>query len=181
MKKNISKKFRGALRPAIAERIGFLLNHSAFRIRVMTGRILEPFEIIPRHYGMLATIHSLGSPTQHEIGDLLKIDRTTIMSLVDELEKKGFVIRGGDPEDRRCHRIYLSSAGKELFKKATRSVLEAEEKFLATLSGVECKQFRRILVKLFYSIPPQERLMLHTRMRKMYQCLSNTKEIRRKL
>ncbi len=134
-------------------RYEFLMNRPAQRIREMTEKTLEPLKIVPKQYGILASIQSDGPLSQRAIGDMLKIDRTTMVLLVDALEAKGFVVRKDHPEDRRYYSLHLTSSGKELFKKAHKLVAQAEEDFLQPLSRTEREDLRKFLSKLFRFIP----------------------------
>ena len=52
--------------------------------------------------------------TQINVGDLLKIDRTTIGQLIDCLEMKELISRKQDPQDRRQNIVLLTGSGREL-------------------------------------------------------------------
>src|ERR1039457_4380119 len=85
----------------IMERVSFLLNRSAQRIREISEEALKPYQITGRHVGVMTTIHEKGSVPQNEIGHCMHIDRTTMVDVVDDLENKGLVERKESPVDRR--------------------------------------------------------------------------------
>ncbi|MGQ0645828.1 MAG: MarR family winged helix-turn-helix transcriptional regulator [Elusimicrobiota bacterium] len=134
-------------------RYEFLLNLPAQRIREMTAKILEPLKITPKQYGILAAIHFEGPSAQGAIGEKLKIDRATMVQLMDSLEAKGLAVRQDHPEDRRHYLIHLTPAGRALFQKAQGLVLEVERKFLSPLTKPERQDLRRCLLKLLHYIP----------------------------
>jgi len=140
-------------------RYEFLMNRPAQRIREMTEETLGPLKITPKQYGILASIHFEGHSTQRAISSMLKIDQTTMVILIDDLEEKGFVVRNDYPKDRRCYLLHLTPSGKELFKKAHKLVMKTEEKFLGPLSKMERKTLRKFLSKLFYYIPSQSKIV----------------------
>ena len=143
----------GPLPSGLMGRYEFLISRPAQRIREMTERTLAPLRITPKQYGILAAIQFKGPSTQRAIGDMLKIDRTTMVQLIDSLEEKGLVDRKDHPKDRRYYLLHLTSSGVELFKKAHRLVLKAEEEFLKPLSKAERQSLRKFLSKLFHIIP----------------------------
>lgn len=50
---------------------------------------------------------------QSELAEILGIEQPSLVGLLDGLEKKGFVERRVDPEDRRSRRIFLTPAAQE--------------------------------------------------------------------
>jgi DNA-binding MarR family transcriptional regulator len=136
-------------------RIGYLLNRPAFQIRRMAQAALDPLGLIPPHMGVLSTLASEGPQTQRRMGERLRIDPTTMVWLVDVLEKKSLVRREEHPEDRRAHLVKLTRAGVALLGRARQRLERMEEEFLAPLSQAERAQLRRLLTKLFKSVTTQ--------------------------
>lgn len=134
-------------------RYEFLMNRPAQRIREITEKILEPLKVVPKQYGILATIHFEGPSTQRAISEMLKIDRTTMVLLTDDLEQKNLVIRKDHPKDRRYYLLHATPSGKELFQRAQKLVIKAEEEFLRPLTRTERRDLRNCLSKLFHHIP----------------------------
>jgi DNA-binding MarR family transcriptional regulator len=137
-------------------RIGYLLNRPALQIRQMAQAVLKPFGLIPPHFGVMATLASEGPQTQRALGGLLKVDPTTMVWLIDHLEKAGFVRRGTHPDDRRAHLVELSSAGKAAYQRASKRLDQLDEEFLAPLSKSERNDLRRLLRKLLQNVPTQK-------------------------
>ena len=136
-------------------RVGYLLNRVALQIRQMAQEALKPLVIIPPHMAVLSTLMSEGPQTQRAMGKLLKIDPTTMVWLIDELEKKGFVRRGEHPEDRRAHLVELAPTGKTAFHRAAKRLAELEDHFLMPLSKKEREDLKSILAKLYWHVPTQ--------------------------
>lgn len=136
----------------LATRVGFLLNRSANRIRQMTEEALAPLDIQPKHYGLMAVIKANGPTTQQAIGDVLKVDRTTMVLLVDDAESKDIVIRNSHPTDRRCHLLSLSEHGERIFEEAHRLVKQVEDEFFNVLAENEKEQLIALVGKLFQNV-----------------------------
>jgi DNA-binding MarR family transcriptional regulator len=134
-------------------RFEFLLNLPAQRIREMTAKILEPLKVTPKQYGILAAIHFEGPSPQGAIGENLKIDRATMVQLMDSLEAKGLAVREDHPRDRRHYLIHLTPAGRALFHKAQELVSKVEREFLSPLRKPERQELRKCLLKLLRHIP----------------------------
>jgi DNA-binding MarR family transcriptional regulator len=136
-------------------RMGYLLNRPALQMRQRAERILKPLAILPPHFGVMATLEGGGPMTQRQLGATLRIDPTTMVWLIDHLEKRGFVHRDKHPTDRRAHLVKLSAAGKSAFLQASGRLEQVEEEFLAPLTKTERDELRRLLAKLFRSVPVQ--------------------------
>ncbi len=81
----------------------------------------------------------------------LSIDRTTMVALLDVLERKGIVTRRPDPADRRRNVVTLTEEGTQTFDAAQIAYEKAESAFLAGISPSETGQFRRMLRALVES------------------------------
>jgi DNA-binding MarR family transcriptional regulator len=128
---------------------GFLLNKSAFKIKETYEEQLKPLGFpTAKHYGVLTVLEERGAITQQEIGKSVCIDRTTMVNLLDDLEKLGFVERKEHPTDRRSHAVYLTTKGKETLAKGHRLSLAIDKQFLECLSAKEQKELFQLLRKL---------------------------------
>jgi DNA-binding MarR family transcriptional regulator len=136
-------------------RIGYLLSRPTLEFQRLAQAALEPLGLIPPHMGVLSTLHFEGPQTQRALGVLLKVDPTTMVWLIDGLEKKRLVRRGEHPKDRRAHLVGLSSAGQAAFRRAAQALNHVEDEFLAPLSKKERDDLKRLLAKLFRSVPMQ--------------------------
>jgi len=144
-----------ALPKGLRDRIGYLLNRPAYLFRERAQELLKPLGLIPPHFGVMATLESEGPQTQRSLGKLLRVDPTTMVWIIDHLEKAGFVRRGRHPQDRRAHLVELSPSGKAAYERASKRLCQLEEDFLAPLTKRERDDLRRLLTKLFQIVPTQ--------------------------
>ncbi len=106
---------------------------------------LSPLGLRPRHYGILMALAEHGPASQQSLGRGLLIDRTTMVGVVDDLERLGLVVRAADPDDRRAYRVELTGRGRTSLVRATGAVARAERSLLAGLSADEQGQLRTLL------------------------------------
>jgi DNA-binding MarR family transcriptional regulator len=132
-------------------RVGFLLNKGAQRVREVYEEVLRPMHLTGRHVGVLLIVQEKGSITQQEIGKCAHIDRTTMVDLVDDLEKAGLVERKEHPTDRRSHSIFLTRKCRESLSSIEKLCQQAEDQFLDCLTDKERKDLIQILRKLVLS------------------------------
>ncbi len=152
--KSVKKKKAGngvpdhGIPPIILERMGFLLNRAALKQREMVEEALKPYGLIGKHLGILLLIQEKGALPQMEVGKCMYIDRTTMVNMIDDLEKLGYVERKAHPTDRRAHALYLTAKGRELLPKLYQLGIKAEKKLLAPLSSNDRTDLSRILREL---------------------------------
>ncbi|MEV4106166.1 MarR family transcriptional regulator [Nonomuraea sp. NPDC049695] len=129
-------------------RLGYLLKHAGLRLGELTGPALEPYEIDGREFGVLSVLRTPEPLSQLEAAQRLGIDRTTMVALLDGLERKKLVGRRPHPGDRRKNMVELTEHGREVLEGATRAVETAEEQFLAALPGDDARLLRQLLDRL---------------------------------
>ena len=136
---------QGGPPPELAGSLYYLLKHAQMRLADLTGPALAPLRVNGRETAVLIAIDGQALPSQHDIAQRMGVDRTTMVGLVDELEKKGLVERRPDPLDRRKNVVALTEAGRTTVQGATRAVAEAERRFLGPLSDDEGAALRAAL------------------------------------
>src|SRR5205814_9010815 len=94
--------------------------------------------------------------SQHALGQRLRIDRTTRVSTVDDLERLGLATRTSQPDDRRAHLVELTARGRTTLVRATGAVATAEATLLAPLSAAERSQLHRLLARLVHMSPTED-------------------------
>jgi DNA-binding MarR family transcriptional regulator len=116
--------------------LGYLLKHAQLSFFERSGAALAPFGIDGRELAVLARIGGRELLSQQALAGALGVDRTTMVGLVDALERKGLVARRAHPDDRRKNVVELTAAGAETLAGAGAAAAEAQRTFLAPL-GVE--------------------------------------------
>ena len=79
------------------------------------GREFFPrFGITEAQFNVLMILHDHHERAfrQHELADILVVNRASIGSVLERLEREGLVARTQDPGDRRAMRVSLTAAGK---------------------------------------------------------------------
>jgi MarR family transcriptional regulator, lower aerobic nicotinate degradation pathway regulator len=127
---------------------GFLLSKAAQRAAELAEQSLKPLALKTRHYGVLVALQELGPLSQHELGQLLRIDRTTMVAVVDHLERLGCVRRGLQPGDRRAYQVQLTPAGQAALDQARSTLAVADAELVDRLSPDERSALLALLGKL---------------------------------
>jgi DNA-binding MarR family transcriptional regulator len=67
--------------------------------------------------------------SQQAVAQALGIDRTTIVGLVDALEREGWVLRERNPSDRRAYAPKLSPKGRAVLRRAEKALDKVADSF----------------------------------------------------
>lgn len=79
--------------------------------------------------------------TQRELADVLKVTPRNVTTLVDGLEKTGFVKRRDHPNDRRAILLDLTPAGVEITGRLKRETRAFAQKLFEGMSAVKLEEF----------------------------------------
>lgn len=123
-------------------RLGYLLKQAHLQFMELACEALAPLGISPREWAALICLDDERLLSQTEAAQLLGIDRTTMVALVDELQRKGLVVREPDPDDRRKNRVELTSRGQEILRQGASLADDAERDYLAVLSQTDAQQLK---------------------------------------
>ncbi len=127
---------------------GYLMNYNARIIRERLEEALGPLHLSLRELGIMRILESEGPLLQNELGKRQGIDRTSVVQLVDQLEKREFVQRSQNKDDRRSKFLFLTPRGRKTLSQALRLVEKEQKEFLAPLSAAEWETMRGLLLKL---------------------------------
>ena len=136
------------LGPSADSEITWLLNRAAQRMRAATGEQAEKHGIQLRDYIVLSALDLTPNLTQAELGKALGLDRTTLMSQLDRLERMGLVVRRSDPRDRRARIPEITNEGNAVRLKVDIDCARAEAAVLKNFSHDQVQMFRKMLFEI---------------------------------
>lgn len=133
--------------PATSVWHAFLLRKATQRVTSMAEVVLNPHGLTLRHFGVLCSVEAEPGQSQRVLGERLRIDRTTVVALIDGSEKAGLLERRRGA-DRRVFSLHLTEAGENHLSKLKKVVNEVHSEFLAPLSCAEQAMLHDLLLKL---------------------------------
>jgi DNA-binding MarR family transcriptional regulator len=139
---------RQPLPAALADRLGYLLGRAHLVHRSIAEPGLAALGLGVKEFGALALLVAEGPLSQQRLGERQGVDRTTMVAVVDELERKGLVERRRDRDDRRAYRVQATPAGRRLLKRAEAAAERAEQQFLAPIPAAERRRLKALLRRL---------------------------------
>jgi DNA-binding MarR family transcriptional regulator len=135
--------------PLIA-RTSFLSHKAGGLVLLAVEKPLAELGLNARTYFLLAGIDAYREQplSQQELSRLLGIDPTTMVALVDELERADYVLRTRNTHDRRRYDLHLTEAGGRTLDKADKVMIEVEKEFFSPLSESELAEYHRLSQRL---------------------------------
>ncbi|WP_431245646.1 MarR family winged helix-turn-helix transcriptional regulator [Leifsonia xyli] len=134
-----------AFAPGPEAEITWLLHRAAQRMHAVTESEAAVHDLGLREYIVLSALHKTPGLTQIELGRALGLDKTTLMSQLDRLERAGLVERRPDPRDRRARIPAITDEGERLRKMTAASAETAERDALGAFTDEDVARLRRML------------------------------------
>ena len=130
---------------SIADQLGFLLGRAHLAHRVIAEQALAHLGLSGKGFGALILLVQEGPLSQQSLGAKQGIDRTTMVAVVDELERAGYVERRRDPSDRRAYSLHATAKGRRVLGRAGDATKRAEAEFLAPLPPADRRRLKQML------------------------------------
>ena len=112
------------------------------RIDIRTGDEIE--ELAGNFNDMVQEIRS----NQQAIGELIGLNSTRMVFLVDELEQRGLVERRRNAADRRSYALYLTAKGRDTLRQVQAAGTSHQDDVGAVLTAAERVQLTGLLRRL---------------------------------
>ena len=124
--------------------MAFIAEHATERFE----RELHADGIRTRHATVLVVIDAEGPMSQRELCRRLRIDKSPMVGVIDDLERLGLAVREQAENDRRKHAICLTDAGRKLVKRIERIADRLNDRTLAPLDDAERAQLHALLMRV---------------------------------
>lgn len=133
--------------------IGYQLRLAQIAIFRDFATTLGALDITPGLFGVLVIIQANPGLKQSALAKAAHLDRSTVVSVIDNLERRALVERRTAVIDRRSNALHLTSDGAALLKKLKRLVTQHERRLAANLDENE----QATLIRLLQKILPEHR------------------------
>jgi DNA-binding MarR family transcriptional regulator len=137
----------------IASASGFLVLRLGDLARERMDAALREWQLTGRELRVLGHAHGTAL-SQRDLGELTGMDRTTMVAVVDKLERLGYARRERSVTDRRKQLIALTPAGHAALDQALGRLAALEADFLAPLAADEQRRLNDLLMRLYQAHDP---------------------------
>ncbi|HEY2501889.1 MAG TPA: MarR family winged helix-turn-helix transcriptional regulator [Mycobacterium sp.] len=125
--------------------VAFLLAQLGHHAATLFAEKMATIELSPPHAGILRAIAAEPGRSQQVLSAQLGMLPSRVVVYVDELEERGYVERRRNPDDRRLHALYLTTAGKRLMRKLSGLARQHELGLTAALDPEQYSALRGLL------------------------------------
>jgi DNA-binding MarR family transcriptional regulator len=143
--------------PGLGDWVGFVFFKAGWAFQQCLEEALEHLGLRGRHFAVMTMLAADSSLSQQEMSTAMSLDPTTMVDLVDDLERWGLVARRRNPEDRRRYVVGLTRKGRLMYEQAGAKVDVAEDLFFAPVKAAERKALgdvSRRLMEPHWGRPP---------------------------
>lgn len=132
----------------LPELVGYRLRKAQVAVFADFARTMSGHAITPGQFGVLTVIGANTGLTQSALAKAVGIERSTMVAVLDGLERRGLIERRASPRDRRSHALALSAAGTVLLVELRKLVAAHERRILLDLAPAERKALVGLLARL---------------------------------
>ena len=136
------------------------INIAGCRLKQYTAAMLkqQKIDLTPEQFLLIDLLWNQGPLSQQDLADQMQKDKNSITKLVDAIERKGFVVRQQNPNDRRSNTIILTDKAFTLRDDAKTKGISILNKMLEGIPENELHSFLETLEKLCanMTIPEQK-------------------------
>ncbi|PRQ11548.1 MarR family transcriptional regulator [Corynebacterium sp. 13CS0277] len=129
---------------ALLESPSFQLERLRRRTRDHVEADLAGHKTTLREFWVLTCLVSGDAASQSALCDVLAVDASDMVRLVDALEKRGWAKRERDPKDRRRQIVASTKKGKSAQKELAVLVAAAEDRALDESTSKQLKHLRKL-------------------------------------
>jgi DNA-binding MarR family transcriptional regulator len=117
-------------------------------VRQRFEQVLTPLGLRQRHVVALSYLRGYGPTAQQKLADRLRMDASSMVCLLNELEESDLVVRQRDRADRRRAIVELSPQGEFALCRVDKAVQIVEDEMMTQLNDQERATLHDLLVKL---------------------------------
>lgn len=131
---------------------GYLIHKISHDFKLRKNESLRKYNLTDSQMKVMRCLWNKDNVSQTELLKIINIKSSSLTRLLDQLEKKGFVIRTHSSTDCRVKLVSLTEKGKLLKKESWSTILELERKLVNDFSEKEKEISLSILKRMLDNI-----------------------------
>jgi DNA-binding MarR family transcriptional regulator len=131
-----------------AERLSFLLARHGGITNVRIRTALEAAGLSPRQSLVLTHLSIARQASQQALIELLDVDPSVLVTILNDLERDGLIARRRDPSDRRRHIVEITAAGDAATIRAQDALAAVDRHLFADLDKDEVAHLQQLLSRV---------------------------------
>ncbi len=134
----------------LSKEVAVELNLTGCRLKQFMSAMLKlrNVDLTPEQFLLIDLLWNHGPLSQQQLADQMQKDKNSVTKIVDAIERKGFVIRQQNPNDRRSNTIIPTQKAIDLKLGAKEVGINLLDHMIKGISEDELHQFLKTLRKL---------------------------------
>jgi DNA-binding MarR family transcriptional regulator len=128
--------------------IGYVVRRAQVAIFQHIIRAMEPLNVRPGQFSVLTLVGANPGIRQTAISDALGIRRANLVTLINELEQRGWIQRAAVAGDRRAQGLRLTAKGRLTLKHLKSLAARHERRVTRAISAREKRDLMRLLTRI---------------------------------
>ena len=128
--------------------LGFLISRASWALSSNINRRLKQNdlgEVSMGFFGVLMELWRTDGISISELGDRIKLEKSSMTGLLDRMEKANLVKRQSHPSDRRATLIYLTDKGRKIKPVVVRIILDAYDQLTQGVDNKNIEMTKNVL------------------------------------
>lgn len=140
----------------LSKEVAVEINLTGCKLKQFIASKLRKMEVplTPEQFILIDLLWNQGSMSQQQLADQMQKDKNSVTKLVDALERKGFVVRKQNRQDRRSNTLVLTEKAEGLKHGAKQKGISILDEMLVGISEEELRSFLETLHKLNRNMTP---------------------------
>lgn len=130
------------------ESMGRMIYKTSLDLRNYAERLLSPYDLTVEQFHLLNNISPTTGISQNRLCSSVGKKPANITRILDRLEKKSWISRQPNPDDRRSSLVFLTDEGERVIRQVSSKFESYSSWFIEGISHEEELIFRRVLEKI---------------------------------
>src|ERR671933_1845576 len=136
--------------------IGFIVNRTAkVFVKALDSELREKVGVTFGQWKVIVMLVNQNGLTQKDIAEKLGLEGSTLIPIIDKMEKENLVIRKVDSSDRRNNRIYRTEKADALWDKMIECASKVRQAAIKDIPEGDINVMRTVLNKIWYNLRDQ--------------------------
>jgi DNA-binding MarR family transcriptional regulator len=113
------------------------------------------YDLTPEQWAVLFRLQEQEGMNQIQLSEKTFKDRHNITRILKQLDKRGYIEKRNDKNDKRAHRIYLSQSGRSLYENIKPFILQHRNRVCKGFKSEDLLYFRKYLEQVIHNLNHQ--------------------------
>ena len=139
---------------SLDESLGYWLYRSHSRVSAALRQTFQDagHDLTPEQWAVLYRLQEQEGINQIQLGEKTYKDRPNITRILKQLDKRGYIAKRNNKNDKRSYRIYLTQNGRSLYKNIKPFVEKHHDRICQGLKAKDLLNIRKCLEQVIHNV-----------------------------